>query len=86
MRQEFFIKLRKNELIDDTFNFFNPFFNHFSHEKYYQGRKMDYFGYLAHKMTGRLGLIRLEKKKCVHSQSILKSHSSCFDYLGHHER
>ena len=38
----------------DVYNLVNPFFNAFAHERTYNGRRMDYFGYLAHRMTGSI--------------------------------
>ena len=45
-------KMSRTETFNDTVNFFNPFFNHFGNERIYKGKRMDYFGYLAHRMTG----------------------------------
>lgn len=47
------IKCKEKECCNDVWNFVNPFSNVFSQEKFYKGRRMDYLGYLAHKMTGR---------------------------------
>jgi hypothetical protein len=61
----------------DAKNMFNPFFNQFANEKEYKGVRMDYFGYMAHKMTGtHRPHHRVEEGERLRRQSQAQSHTS----------
>jgi hypothetical protein len=68
-------QLQKRESFTDAKNMFNPFFNQFGIEKEYKGAKMDYFGYMAHRMTGTIPVNRrVEEGERFQRQSQAESH------------